>query len=95
MVERAPGRYSIEHGIDRSMVDRARYGDLDAFEEIVRARIQAVYRVTLAIVGNEADASDATRLSTYVVVDGTKAVYEMTADGDAVPVGGSPAGPRA
>jgi RNA polymerase sigma-70 factor, ECF subfamily len=43
------------------MVDRARYGDLDAFEEIVHARIQAVYRVTFAIVGNEADASDATQ----------------------------------
>jgi hypothetical protein len=30
------------------------------------------------------------RVSTYVVVDGTNAIYEMTADGDAVPVGGSP-----
>jgi hypothetical protein len=29
------------------------------------------------------------RISTYVVVDGTDAIFEMTEDGDAVPVGGS------
>jgi RNA polymerase sigma-70 factor (ECF subfamily) len=40
-------------------VDRARHGDLDAFEEIVRARMDAVYRLSLAILGDEADARDA------------------------------------
>ena len=29
------------------------------------------------------------RISTYAVVDGTNAIYELTEDGDAVPVGGS------
>ncbi len=41
------------------MIDRARNGDLDAFETIVRARMDAVYRLTSAILGNEADARDA------------------------------------
>ena len=45
--------------IDRSVVDRARAGDLDAFEAIVRARMDAVYRLTSAILGDEADARDA------------------------------------
>jgi RNA polymerase sigma-70 factor (ECF subfamily) len=45
--------------IDRSVVDRARTGDLDAFESIVRARMDAVYRLTSAILGDEADARDA------------------------------------
>jgi RNA polymerase sigma-70 factor (ECF subfamily) len=42
-------------------VVRARTGDLDAFEAIVRARTDAVYRLSLAILGNEADARDATQ----------------------------------
>jgi RNA polymerase sigma-70 factor (ECF subfamily) len=41
------------------VIDRARNGDLDAFESIVRARMDAVYRLTSAILGNEADARDA------------------------------------
>jgi RNA polymerase sigma-70 factor, ECF subfamily len=41
------------------LIDRARNGDLDAFETIVRARMDAVYRLTSAILGNEADARDA------------------------------------
>ncbi|MGH2475888.1 MAG: RNA polymerase sigma factor, partial [Candidatus Limnocylindrales bacterium] len=43
----------------RALVDRARYGDLDAFEEIVRARMDAVYRLSFAILGDEDDARDA------------------------------------
>ncbi|HEV7605026.1 MAG TPA: RNA polymerase sigma factor [Candidatus Limnocylindrales bacterium] len=43
------------------MVDRARTGDLEAFEEIMRTRIDAVYRLSFAIVGDEADARDATQ----------------------------------
>jgi RNA polymerase sigma-70 factor, ECF subfamily len=49
----------IGPAIDRSLIDRARNGDLDAFELIVRARMDAVYRLTSAILGNEADARDA------------------------------------
>jgi len=47
--------------LDPSIVERARRGDLEAFESIVADRIGAVYRLTLAIVGNEADAADATQ----------------------------------
>jgi RNA polymerase sigma-70 factor (ECF subfamily) len=49
----------IGPALDRSLVDRARSGDLDAFESIVRARMDAVYRLTAAILGDEADARDA------------------------------------
>jgi RNA polymerase sigma-70 factor (ECF subfamily) len=49
----------IGPALDRSLVDRARNGDLDAFELIVRARMDAVYRLTSAILGDEADARDA------------------------------------
>ncbi|MEX2011634.1 MAG: sigma-70 family RNA polymerase sigma factor [Chloroflexota bacterium] len=46
---------------DPALVDRARLGDLDAFESIVRARMDAVYRLSLAILGDEADARDASQ----------------------------------
>lgn len=46
---------------DPDLVERARRGDLDAFESIVRDRMAAVYRLSLAITGNEADAADATQ----------------------------------
>src|SRR5690242_17450558 len=52
---------SIAPTRDIDLVERARRGDLDAFESIVRDRMGAVYRVSLAIVGNEADAADATQ----------------------------------
>jgi RNA polymerase sigma-70 factor (ECF subfamily) len=47
--------------LDRALVEQARGGDRDAFEAIVRSRIDAVYRLNLAILGDEADASDATQ----------------------------------
>ena len=59
MGERARRDTRIGAAIDRSLIDRARNGDLDAFETIVRARMDAVYRLTSAILGNEADARDA------------------------------------
>ncbi len=60
MVERVlPGGSPIPPATDRSLVDRARHGDLDAFEEIVRARMDAVYRLSFAILADEADARDA------------------------------------
>ncbi|HEX8024719.1 MAG TPA: RNA polymerase sigma factor [Candidatus Limnocylindrales bacterium] len=46
---------------DADLVERARRGDLEAFESIVRDRMGAVYRISLAIAGNEADAADATQ----------------------------------
>jgi RNA polymerase sigma-70 factor (ECF subfamily) len=49
----------IGPALDRSLIDRARNGDLDAFETIVRDRMDAVYRLTTAILGDEADARDA------------------------------------
>jgi RNA polymerase sigma-70 factor (ECF subfamily) len=55
------GRQPIGATLDPSIVERARRGDLQAFESIVADRIGAVYRLTLAIVGNEADAADATQ----------------------------------
>jgi RNA polymerase sigma-70 factor (ECF subfamily) len=54
-------RESIGPAIDRSLIDRARTGDLGAFESIVNARMDAVYRLTSAILGDEADARDATQ----------------------------------
>ena len=53
------GRIAIGPAADRSIVDRARHGDLDAFEELVHARMDAVYRLTHAIVNDPADAVDA------------------------------------
>jgi RNA polymerase sigma-70 factor, ECF subfamily len=41
------------------VIDRARNGDRDAFELIVCARKDAVYRLAIAILGDEADAADA------------------------------------
>ena len=59
MVERARRETRIGPAIDRSLIDRARNGDPDAFDTIVRARMDAVYRLTSAILGDEADARDA------------------------------------
>jgi RNA polymerase sigma-70 factor (ECF subfamily) len=41
--------------MDRALVDRS------AFDAVVRSRIDAVYRTSLAILGSEADAADATQ----------------------------------
>ena len=62
MAERRRDR-PIGPALDRSLIDRARNGDLDAFESIVRARMDAVYRLTNAILGDEADARDAAQES--------------------------------
>ena len=123
---------AIEPATNRSTVDRARHGDRDAFEELVRARTDAVYRLSFAILGEEADARDAAQEAfvtawrqiatlrdaerfdawfgrvavvwvahvledgasvTYLMIDGTDAVFEMREDGRPVHVGGTvPAG---
>jgi RNA polymerase sigma-70 factor (ECF subfamily) len=51
----------IQTAKDRSLADRARHGDLDAFEELVHARLDGIYRLSFAIVGNEPDARDSTQ----------------------------------
>ena len=54
-------RGPIETAKEHSLADRARNGDLDAFEELMHARIDAIYRISFAIVGDEADARDSTQ----------------------------------
>lgn len=52
---------------EASLVNRARHGDRDAFEALVDARLASTFRVAMAILGNEADARDATQ-DTFVRV---------------------------
>jgi RNA polymerase sigma-70 factor, ECF subfamily len=47
--------------MDGELVERARAGDADAFDQLARARIDAVYRTAIGILGNSADARDATQ----------------------------------
>jgi RNA polymerase sigma-70 factor (ECF subfamily) len=47
--------------LDGELVERARAGDADAFDELVRGRLDAVYRLALGILGEPADARDATQ----------------------------------
>lgn len=46
---------------DTPLVERARRGDHQAFTELVDGRLTATFRTALAILGNEADARDATQ----------------------------------
>lgn len=47
--------------MERALVERARSGDCAAFDDLVRDRIDAVYRTSLAILGDSTDAADATQ----------------------------------
>ncbi len=47
--------------MERALVERAVSGDRAAFDALVRSRIDAVYRTSLAILGDSADAADATQ----------------------------------
>lgn len=58
------------------MIDRARNGDRDAFELIVRARMDAVYRLSIAILGNEADARDAAQETFVAAWRGLRSVRD-------------------
>jgi len=49
------------HRLDPAIVERARGGDGEAFAAIVRDRMDAVYRLSLAILDDDADARDATQ----------------------------------
>src|SRR5918912_567023 len=47
--------------MDGRLVERARAGDADAFYELVRRSVDRVYRTAVGILGNPADAKDATQ----------------------------------
>ena len=47
--------------MERELIERARRGDRTAYDEIVRLEVATVYRTARAILGNDADASDATQ----------------------------------
>ena len=49
--------------MDRDLLIRARAGDREAFESIVLAKGEPMFRTALAILGSEADARDATQES--------------------------------
>jgi RNA polymerase sigma-70 factor, ECF subfamily len=46
---------------EAALVDRARHGDAAAFETLLSARLDALFRTAWAILGSEADARDATQ----------------------------------
>jgi RNA polymerase sigma-70 factor (ECF subfamily) len=65
---RFTGREIVDEALaERSLVDLARDGDAAAFEALVRSRMDAMYRLGLAILGDEADAADAAQM-TFVAV---------------------------
>ena len=47
--------------MDGQLVERARAGDADAFDQLVRENLDSVYRLALGILGESADARDATQ----------------------------------
>jgi RNA polymerase sigma-70 factor (ECF subfamily) len=47
--------------LERELIERARRGDRAAYEAIVRRKVETVYRTARAILGNDADADDATQ----------------------------------
>ena len=47
--------------MDGQLVERARAGDADAFDQLVRERLDAVYRLALGILGDPAAARDASQ----------------------------------
>jgi RNA polymerase sigma-70 factor (ECF subfamily) len=58
--QRTGGREMVNGALaERSLVDLARAGDTVAFESLVRSRMDAMYRLSLAILGDPADAADA------------------------------------
>jgi RNA polymerase sigma-70 factor (ECF subfamily) len=47
--------------MQRDLVERARAGDPEAFTALVESRLNAMFRIAMAILGTEADARDATQ----------------------------------
>ena len=56
-----PGLQRTEGRLERELIERARRGDRAAYETIVRQKVETVYRTARAILGNDADADDATQ----------------------------------
>jgi DNA-directed RNA polymerase specialized sigma24 family protein len=54
----------MEGPLERELIEQARRGDRAAYEQIVRRKVETVYRTARAILGNNADADDATRRQT-------------------------------
>ena len=50
-----------EGRLERELIEQARRGDRTAYEAIVRRKLETVYRTARAILGNDADADDATQ----------------------------------
>ena len=50
-----------EGRLERELIEQARRGDRTAYEAIVRRKVETVYRTARAILGNDADADDATQ----------------------------------
>ncbi|MGZ6345812.1 MAG: RNA polymerase sigma factor, partial [Candidatus Limnocylindrales bacterium] len=47
--------------MERDLVERARAGDRDAFEALVRSKVGTLYHLAVAILGQPTDADDATQ----------------------------------
>jgi RNA polymerase sigma-70 factor (ECF subfamily) len=47
--------------MERDLVERARAGDREAFEVLVRSKVGTMYHTAVAILGHRADADDATQ----------------------------------
>lgn len=47
--------------VEASLAERARHGDRDSFERLVDGRLTSTFRIAMTILGNEADARDATQ----------------------------------
>jgi RNA polymerase sigma-70 factor, ECF subfamily len=52
---------SVAGAQQRQLIERAAEGDRDAFAQLVEPRLERVFRTAAAILGNEADARDATQ----------------------------------
>jgi RNA polymerase sigma-70 factor (ECF subfamily) len=52
---------SAARSLEIVLIERARAGDIEAFDELARRRVDRLYRTALAIVRNESDARDATQ----------------------------------
>lgn len=63
--------------MDRELLLRARAGDREAFDLIVAAKAEPMYRTALAILGNPADASDAAQDAFVAAWRGIRGLREV------------------
>ena len=57
----AAGAEPAVHGLDGQLLERAASGDRDAFDRLIRTRLDRLYRMAFAITRSEPDARDATQ----------------------------------